>query len=152
MKQRRLWSMNDLSDEKVEKLSKKAGISKLLAGIFLSRGVDDPDYIKDFLNPSLDKLHDPFELRDMEKAVDRIVKALRQNEKILIYGDYDVDGITSTSILYDFFRRQNADVCYYIPDRLNEGYGISMAAAEKMPEMDVDLVITVDCALLLSKR
>jgi len=81
MKQRRLWSMNDLSDEKVEKLSKKAGISKLLAGIFLSRGVDDPDYIKDFLNPSLDKLHDPFELRDMEKAVDRIVKALRQNEK-----------------------------------------------------------------------
>jgi len=102
MKQRRLWSMNDLSDEKVEKLSKKAGISKLLAGIFLSRGVDDPDYIKDFLNP--------FELRDMEKAVDRIVKALRQNEKILIYGDYDVDGITSTSILYDFFRRQNADV------------------------------------------
>jgi len=56
-----------------------------------------------------------FELRDMEKAVDRIVKALRQNEKILIYGDYDVDGITSTSILYDFFRRQNADVCYYIP-------------------------------------
>jgi len=59
----------------------------------------------------------------MEKAVDRIVKALRQNEKILIYGDYDVDGITSTSILYDFFRRQNADVCYYIPDRLNEGYG-----------------------------
>lgn len=147
MKQRRLWSMNDLSDEKVEKLSKKAGISKLLAGIFLSRGVDDPDYIKDFLNPSLDKLHDPFELRDMEKAVDRIVKALRQNEKILIYGDYDVDGITSTSILYDFFRRQNADVCYYIPDRLNEGYGISMAAAEKMPEMDVDLVITVDCGI-----
>lgn len=147
MKQRRLWSMNDLSDEKVEKLSKKAGISKLLAGIFLSRGVEDPDYIKDFLNPSLDKLHDPFELRDMEKAVDRIVKALRQNEKILIYGDYDVDGITSTSILYDFFRRQNADVCYYIPDRLNEGYGISMAAAEKMPEMDVDLVITVDCGI-----
>jgi len=83
----------------------------------------------------------------MEKAVDRIVKALRQNEKILIYGDYDVDGITSTSILYDFFRRQNADVCYYIPDRLNEGYGISMAAAEKMPEMDVDLVITVDCGI-----
>jgi len=68
----------------------------------LSRGVDDPDYIKDFLNPSLDKLHDPFELRDMEKAVDRIVKALRQNEKILIYGDYDVDGITSTSIFTIF--------------------------------------------------
>ncbi|WP_265442933.1 single-stranded-DNA-specific exonuclease RecJ [Acetivibrio straminisolvens] len=147
MGQDRLWLMNDFSHEKVEILAEEAGVSKLLAGIFLSRGVDDPDYIKDFLNPSLDKLHDPFELRDMEKAVDRIIRALHNNEKILIYGDYDVDGITSTSILYDFLRRNNANVCYYIPDRLNEGYGISMATAQKMPAMDVDLIITVDCGI-----
>ncbi len=147
MEQDRLWLMNDLPNERVEWLSKQAGISRLLAGIFLARGVDDPDYIKDFLNPSLDKLHDPFELCDMEKAVDRIVKALQNKEKILIFGDYDVDGITSTSILYDFFRRYDENVCYYIPDRLNEGYGISMAAAKKMPDMNIDLIITVDCGI-----
>lgn len=147
MERDRLWLMNDLPKEKVDRLAKEAGISKLLARIFLSRGVDDPDYIKDFLNPTLDKLNDPFELRDMEKAADRIIKALHNNEKILIYGDYDVDGVTSTSILYDFFSKHNADVCYYIPDRLNEGYGISMVTAEKISDMDIDLIITVDCGI-----
>ena len=132
MTNNRKWLTNDFPEEKVRKLADEAGISRLLAKVFLSRGIEDPDYINEFLNPSVEGLHDPFLLRDMEKAVNRIVKAVNNNEKILIYGDYDVDGISSTSILYDFFRSLNKDVSYYIPDRLNEGYGISTAAAEKI--------------------
>jgi single-stranded-DNA-specific exonuclease len=139
--------MNDFPEEKVRRLASEAGISKLLAKVFLSRGVEDPGYITEFLNPSMDRLHNPFLMRDMEKAVERIIKALDNNEKILIYGDYDVDGITSTSVLYDFFRSLNRDVCYYIPDRFNEGYGISMASVEKIQGMDIDLMITVDCGI-----
>jgi len=147
MTNNRKWLTNDFPEEKVRKLAEEAGISRLLAKVFLSRGIEDPDYINEFLNPSVEGLHDPFLLRDMEKAVNRIVKAVNNNEKILIYGDYDVDGISSTSILYDFFRSLNKDVSYYIPDRLNEGYGISTAAAEKIRDMDIDLMITVDCGI-----
>lgn len=147
MKHDKLWVMNDLPEEKIEKTAKEAGISKLLARIFLGRGVDDPGYIEEFLNPSLDTLHDPFLMCDMEKAVDRIIKAINNDEKILIYGDYDVDGVTSTSILFDFFRSLKADISYYIPDRLNEGYGISVGAVDRILEMDIDLMITVDCGI-----
>lgn len=147
MEYEKLWIVNDVQDEKVNRTAKEAGISNLLARIFLSRGIDDAGYIKEFLNPSLDSLHNPFLLKDMEKAADRIIRAVRDREKILIYGDYDVDGVTSTSILYDFLKKQEAKVSYFIPDRLDEGYGLSISAIDKILDMDVNLIITVDCGI-----
>ncbi|TYQ12892.1 UNVERIFIED_CONTAM: single-stranded-DNA-specific exonuclease [Acetivibrio alkalicellulosi] len=139
------WSVSYVPDEKVEKLAKKAGVSSFLARIFLSRKIENEDHINDFLNPSLKNIYHPFLLLDMEKASDRILRAINDKEKILIYGDYDVDGITSTSILFDFLKRQNGNVDFYIPDRFEEGYGLSESAVKKIISKDIDLVITVDC-------
>src|SRR5690606_27722132 len=101
--------------------------------------------IDKFLNSTLDDLNDPFLLKDMNLAVKRIAKAIENKEKILIYGDYDVDGVTSTSVLYKFLKSQNAWVDYYIPNRFEEGYGFSQSSVEKIINMQVDLVVTVDC-------
>ena len=99
------------------------------------------------MNPSLDYLRDPFLLKDMQKAVDRIKKAIDRNERIFIYGDYDVDGVSSTSILFLYFKSIGYDVNYYIPNRLEEGYGISVEALEKINQMGFDLLISVDCGI-----
>ncbi len=116
----KLWVLNEVSDERALKLSKDSGISFLAAKVFISRGIENAEYIKSFLNPSLKDLIDPFLLKDMEKAVNRIVKAVRGNEKIVIYGDYDVDGVTSTSILMNFLKSIGADIGFFIPDRVSE--------------------------------
>lgn len=141
------WIINRIPDEKVCKISKECKISPLIAKVFLSRGVEDGEYIKEFLNPSLKELNDPFLLKDMEKAVDRIISAVSSKERIIIFGDYDVDGITSTSILYDFLSKFGADVGYYIPDRKEEGYGLSKLALDKVIQDGVSLIITVDCGI-----
>lgn len=145
MKIKKVWDISCISFEKVEKLACEAGISNFLAKIFLSRKIDNVEFIKKFINPTLDDLNDPYLLKDMNLAVDRIAQAIENKEKILIYGDYDVDGVTSTSILYKFLTAQNANVGYYIPDRFDEGYGFSQNSVEKIINMQVDLVITVDC-------
>ncbi|HHV60038.1 MAG TPA: single-stranded-DNA-specific exonuclease RecJ [Clostridiaceae bacterium] len=132
-------------EDRIDELAAEAGISKLLAKVFLSRGVEDPSLIKKFLNPSISDLHDPFLLAGMDKAVDRILDAIDRKEKVLIYGDYDVDGITSTSILYDFLLSLNADISYFIPDRNTDGYGLSMGAIERLLKGNYSLIITVDC-------
>jgi len=133
--------------EKVHRISQQCKISPLLAKVFVSRGIEEEEYIKMFLNPSMDDLYHPFLLKDMEKAVDRIVKAVKDRERIIIFGDYDVDGITSTSVLYDFLIKCGADVGYYIPDRLEEGYGLSMGAVRKVIDDGASLIITVDCGV-----
>ncbi|MCX7921924.1 MAG: single-stranded-DNA-specific exonuclease RecJ [Clostridia bacterium] len=143
----KLWVYKEVPEEKVKEICNKASVSDLLAKIFLGRGIEDCDYIKRFLNPSLAELHDPFLMKDMDRAVARIVKAINSKEKIMVFGDYDVDGITSTSILYDFLCAQGASVGFYIPDRINEGYGLSISAIDRVIQGGVSLIITVDCGI-----
>ena len=143
----KIWLNSDIPDNEVERITTEAEISPLLARVFLARGVTDAAYIKSFLKPSLSDLHDPFLLKDMDIAVELITSAIKSNCKITIYGDYDVDGITSTSVLYDFLACQGACVDYYIPDRLDEGYGLSISALEKILDSGTSLVITVDCGI-----
>jgi single-stranded-DNA-specific exonuclease len=143
----KLWICNEVSEEKVEMISKQAQVSPLLAKILLSRGFDDIEKIKEFLNPAFTCLYEPFLLKDMDKAVDRIIKSIEENEKIVIYGDYDVDGVTSTAVLYDFLTRLNVNVDYYIPDRIEEGYGLSKGAIDKVIKLGASLIITVDCGV-----
>jgi single-stranded-DNA-specific exonuclease len=145
VKIKKVWDTNYVPVEKAEKLACEAGISVFLAKIFLSRKMDNAETIDKFLNSTLDDLNDPFLLKDMNLAVKRIAKAIENKEKILIYGDYDVDGVTSTSVLYKFLKSQNAWVDYYIPNRFEEGYGFSQSSVEKIINMQVDLVVTVDC-------
>lgn len=122
-------------------------IPDLIYRILAQRGIKDQEEALAFLNPSLETLHDPFLMDGMDTAVDRIIDAIKNNEKILVYGDYDVDGVAATSILVRFFRTHNIQIEYYIPDRVDEGYGISDIAVEYIINNDYDLIITVDCGI-----
>ena len=124
-----------------------AGIPPLPAVVLCARGLDTPEKARDFLDDREALLHDPFLLKDMDLAVARIQRALEQQEIIAVYGDYDVDGITATCLLTDFLRRQGANVVFYIPDRMEEGYGLSHQAVELLHRQGVSLIITVDCGI-----
>lgn len=141
------WVINEVSETEIKRLSDSAGISRLMSCILLNRGISDTDEVKKFLHPDLEDLHDPFLLKDMDRAVDRIIKALKGKESITIYGDYDVDGVTSTSLLYRFLKELGTDALYYIPDRLEEGYGLSVPAMDKIKATGTQLIITVDCGI-----
>lgn len=122
-------------------------VSPVTAGVILNRGLGSIENIKKFLNPGINDFYDPFLIRDMDIAVERIIKAISGKERIIIYGDYDVDGITSTSILFSFLKDFAKNVDFYIPDRLEEGYGLSKYAIDKITAMGVDLIVTVDCGI-----
>ncbi|MFU0801150.1 MAG: single-stranded-DNA-specific exonuclease RecJ [Xylanivirga thermophila] len=128
-------------------LSEKLNITNTMARLLVNRGILEIDEAKCFLYPSLDDLDDPFKLSDMEKATKRIDEAIKKHEHITIYGDYDVDGITSTSILYLFLKSLGANVDVYIPNRYDEGYGLNKKAIEHIAEIGSDLIITVDCGI-----
>lgn len=145
MQHNKRWIFNEIPDREVERLAEEVGISRLMAGILLGRGIADAASAQKFLCPSLDDLYDPFLLNDMEKAVERIVFGLENHQKMVIYGDYDVDGVTSTAILLDFLKSLGADVDYFIPDRVEDGYGLSMDAIERVRQKNPLLIITVDC-------
>ena len=104
------------------------GISPITAAVLVGRGIRDTEQADTFVRASFDDLHDPFLLSGMDRAVGRILKALRDGEKIFVYGDYDADGITSTALLTDFFRDLKKEIYYYIPGRLEEGYGLNTRA------------------------
>ncbi len=130
--------------EDILKISRDFALPPVIATILLNRGISEPEK---FINPTEDSLLDPFLMKGMEEATERIIKALEQKEKIAIYGDYDVDGITSTAIMVRFLRSHKAEVMYYIPDRLEEGYGINKDAIDKIAQAGVSLLITVDCGI-----
>lgn len=135
-------------NEKVLKLSSELGISNLLSELLVQRGITTFDEAKAFFRPSLDMLHDPFLMNDMDKAVSRIESALRNNEKLMVYGDYDVDGTTSVALVYSFFKENGFDdIIFYIPDRYSEGYGISYRSIDFADEQGVGLVIALDCGI-----
>ena len=135
--------------EDIKKISDTYGVAPVIATILLNRGITEPDK---FINPTEDALLDPFLMTGMEKATERILNAIENHEKIAIYGDYDVDGITSTAIMVKFLRSHKADVMYYIPDRHEEGYGINIDAIKKIHSQGVTLLITVDCGITAVKE
>ena len=141
------WQFCECDEEKVEELSNKYNISKLLATILVNRNIIEDKDIRIFLNPTRNDFHDPYLLPDMEKAVDRIVTAIKNKEKIVIYGDYDVDGITSITVLKSFLEERGLQVDQYIPNRLEEGYGLNKTAMEEIAKQGNKLMITVDCGI-----
>jgi len=143
----RQWVDLKPSTEEARLLAEKLGKSVLLCKLLVARGIKDAREAEAFINPMLENMHDPFLLKDMDTAAERILKALKLKEKIVIYGDYDVDGVTGTSVLYDFLAGQGAAVDYYIPDRLCEGYGLSVESLEKIAGGRPGLIITVDCGI-----
>ena len=127
------WVYKDLGDpEIVNRLALELSIDTVLASLLVQRGVKTYDEAKRFFRPSLDDLYDPFLMKDMHNAVDRIEQAIRKGERILFYGDYDVDGTTAVALMYSFFRSRYSKIGYYIPDRYNEGYGISLKGIEEI--------------------
>ncbi len=136
------------SDEKiVEALQEKFSISKLLATILANRGIIEDEKVRKFLEPTREDFYDPFLMPDMEIAINRIIEAMNNNEKIMIYGDYDVDGITSISVLQKFLKEREATVSSYIPNRLEEGYGLNKEAIKGIYDKGYRLMITVDCGI-----
>lgn len=132
---------------KVEALAKELNISHTLATILLQRGVNTFQQAKDFFRPSLDQLNDPFLMKDMDKAISRIIQAMTLGQKILIYGDYDVDGTTAVALVYGFLSTRYDQLDYYIPDRYGEGYGLSAQGIAWAAENDFKLIITLDCGI-----
>jgi single-stranded-DNA-specific exonuclease len=135
-----------------DKLAKSLQISPVTAQILVNRGIENETEANLFLNCSLFDLPSPYLMKGMDKAVERIKEALENNEKIAIYGDYDVDGVTSTALLYTFLKGLNANVTYYNPDRLKEGYGININAVKKLAKQEVSLIISGDCGITAFKE
>ncbi|OYD14063.1 single-stranded-DNA-specific exonuclease RecJ [candidate division WOR-3 bacterium JGI_Cruoil_03_44_89] len=140
------WIIPEPVDDKIlDSAVKRLNISPTITAILSRRGHTTEEEIHDFLYPAVENLHDPFLMRDMERAVGRIIRAVKNKERILIYGDYDVDGVTGTSLLIRLLKRIGADVCYYIPHRRREGYGLSLEGVKYALKHYVNLIITVDC-------
>ena len=142
------WQLYETNEEEIQKISKKYNVNKLIALVISNRKIKEKD-IPIFLSPTRNDFHNPFLMPDMEKAVDRILKAIKNKEKVIIYGDYDVDGITSTTVLKRFLEDHKLleNVGVYIPNRLEEGYGLNKDAIEKISNEKYNLMITVDCGI-----
>jgi single-stranded-DNA-specific exonuclease len=142
------WKIKEGADQHaVETLSKEINVNYTLANMLVNREVSDFQKAKDFFRPHLDKLHDPFLMKDMDQAVDRLIAAIEREEKILIYGDYDVDGTTSVALFYGFIKSFYEKVDFYIPDRYKEGYGISEKGIHYAAENNFALVVSLDCGI-----
>ncbi|MEN5235701.1 single-stranded-DNA-specific exonuclease RecJ [Sphingobacterium faecium] len=142
------WVLKSKSEvKKVNQLSNELGINPVLAELLVTRNIETFDASKQFFRPSLDQLHNPFLMQDMEKAIARITTAIGQNEKILIYGDYDVDGTTAVAVVYSFFREFHSRIEFYIPDRYAEGYGISTQGIDYAAANGFSLIIALDCGI-----
>ncbi|MBP1765002.1 MAG: recJ: single-stranded-DNA-specific exonuclease RecJ [Firmicutes bacterium] len=141
------WKLSPAKFDIQQRLSSQLGISPAIAQVLINRGLEKEEEARDFLYGDLSNLEDPFLLKDMEVAVARVSEALRNQEKITVYGDYDVDGMTSTAILYKLLSGLGACVDYYIPGRLNEGYGLNETALEQLYQAGTRLIVSVDCGI-----
>lgn len=144
------WIFNAPSAEeqtKTLRLAEQLNIDSVLTGLLVQRGIDSIDGARNFFWPKLNHLHDPFLMKDMDKAVMRIEKALANREKMLIYGDYDVDGTTAVALVYKILKKYTSDIGYYIPDRYTEGYGISRKGVEYARDNGYQLIIALDCGI-----
>ena len=141
------WQIYQVDYKQVEQLQKKYNINKLLATILSNRGIIEEEQIKKFLQPKRSDFYNPYGMPDMEIAVTRILEAIKNQEKTIIYGDYDVDGITSVTVLKKFLEERGLKAGVYIPNRLDEGYGLNKEAMKKIAEQGYTLMITVDCGI-----
>lgn len=142
------WIIREQADrEKVERLAAEVGIDKVLADLLVKRGVESFEEARAFFRPDLKALHDPFLMKDMDKAVERLHKAITSGERIRIYGDYDVDGTTAVALVYSFVQRFTTQLDFYVPDRNDEGYGVSFKGIDSAAEAGVGLIITLDCGI-----
>jgi single-stranded-DNA-specific exonuclease len=142
-----LWKLSEGDQDIQSMFVRELGITPILSRILMSRQIFTPEHAQRYLSPSLNDLHNPFLMKDMQKGVQRLIKAIHANEKVGIYGDYDVDGITSVVILVKFLKDMGHHVLYYIPDRIQEGYGLNKNAIDKLRADGVGLIITVDCGV-----
>ena len=141
------WEFFSHDQAKVQEIVEKFNISELLATVLVNRNIVEEKDVELFLNPTRNDFHDPYLMPDMRQAVDRIVKAIENKEKTMIYGDYDVDGITSITVLSRFFKERGLEVGSYIPNRLDEGYGLNKEAIKQIADEGYKLIITVDCGI-----
>ncbi|MFC2129371.1 single-stranded-DNA-specific exonuclease RecJ [Bacteroidota bacterium] len=135
------------AEAEVTALSRSLNVAKPLANLLVQRGIRTFDDAKAFFRPDLGDLHDPFLMKDMDLAVERIEAAMNNNEKVLVYGDYDVDGTTAVSLIYSYFKDQFSEIDYYIPNRYSEGYGVSKGGIDYAAENGFSLVIALDCGI-----
>ena len=142
----KVWSFSSDDEGKIAALSKDLELSGIIASLLINRGINNLEEAKLFFNPVEDHFHDPFLLEDMDKAVEIILSHIKRNSHLLIYGDYDVDGTTATSILYLALLELGARVTYYIPRR-DEGYGLSSKGIESARQVGIELIITCDCGI-----
>src|SRR3990172_5699717 len=143
------WAYRDLKDDgTVEKLSRDINVNPILASVLVQRKIKDFNDARAYFRPVLENLHDPFLMEDMDLAVKRLTQAVHNQENILIYGDYDVDGTTSVALVYSFLRKHHTNLHYYLPDRYSEGYGISKRGIDEAYDKNVKLVISLDCGIM----
>lgn len=142
------WKKREqFSNDEIAELAVKSNISGAFAEILLSRKISTPEQARTFLNPEINQLLDPFGLKDMDKAISRLISAKEKNEKVLVYGDYDVDGTTAVAVFYSFLKHVGFDCDFYIPDRYKEGYGFSEAGVAFAHENNFSLIVTLDCGI-----
>ncbi len=142
------WKIEENKDpQAIEQLSKELNVDKVISSMLIKRGIKTFNQAKDFFRPNIKQLHDPFLMQDMDKAVSRILQAIEEKESIMIFGDYDVDGTSSVALLSSFLNEIGADLSTYIPDRNNEGYGISLKAIDLAKKNKETLIIALDCGI-----
>ena len=148
------WVIKPQGDPaKVENLSAALGIPPVLANLLVQRGIETHEEAWQFFNPKLENLHDPFLMKDMDRAVRRVDEAVRRGEPVMVYGDYDVDGTTAVALVYSFLRRQgHPSLLFYIPDRYTEGYGVSIKAIDYAQRKGVKLIIALDCGIKATEK
>ena len=149
----KIWKFRETADpENVRQLASELGVDPVLAELLVQRKVHTFEQARSFFRPSLENLHDPFLMKDMDKAVERVHQAVSTGEKILVYGDYDVDGTTAVSLVYSFLRRLTKAVDFYIPERYDEGYGVSYKGIDWASENRFGLIITLDCGIKANEK
>lgn len=144
------WTLQQLDEKEkkyVQNLQHQLGVDKIIAQLLVHRGIYTFEEAKKFFRPSLNDLHDPYLMKDMQVAVNRIVKAINEGENIMIYGDYDVDGTTAVSLVYSYLRNHTDCIVTYIPDRYKEGYGVSLQGIDFADDNDISLIIALDCGI-----
>ena len=141
------WECYEVDESKVQELAKKYNLDELLARILVNKGITEKEAIELFINPTRRDFHNPFLMPDMIAAVNRILRAIKEKERIIIYGDYDADGITSTTVLKKYLEERGLEVFSYIPNRIDEGYGLNKEAIQKIYDEGYRLMITVDCGI-----
>ena len=147
MKEKRWILREDYDKEVVKKLAEALGVDEIIATLLVERGVTTYEEARCFFRPSLDQLHDPFQMKDMDRAIARINEAVRRHERILVYGDYDVDGTSAVALVYSYLSTFHRNIDFYIPDRDSEGYGISFKGIDYARDTGVKLIIALDCGI-----